>query len=156
MIPPHVQYDFSRPPIPYMEYVSDGPPLSYMEQVLYGPPQVCMVLYMYYMTHMVLPYLIWNKYLMVPLILYGTGIIWFPHMLSVFMSYMTLMVLPYLIWNRYHMVPQHVCMVPPHVLWLLWIPDLIWNRYLMVSPTCEVSSFMSYMTLMVPPIPYME
>ena len=44
------------------------------------------------------PYLIWNRYCMVPHI-------YSPHMYN-------LMVQPYLIWNRYHMAPPHVCMVP--------------------------------------------
>ena len=50
---------------------------------------------------------------MVPLTLYGTGIIWSPtytygapNMWSVFMSYLPLMA-PYLIWNRYCMPPTY-------------------------------------------------
>ena len=66
----HVIYDTYGPPIPYMEQVSWSPTCTYC------PP-----------TYMVLPYLIWNRYLMVP---------------------------PYLIWNMYDMV-SHMYIWSPHM-----------------------------------------
>ena len=82
--------------------------------------------------------------LMVPLTLYGTGLVWFPLLWIVFMSYMTLIVSPYLIWNRY-------CMAPPHV---HMVPLTLYETGIILSPTCMVahmwSVFMLYMTLMVP------
>ena len=59
---------------------------------------------------------------MVPVTLYGTGIIWSPHMYVWSPNMYDLMVPPYLIWNRYHMVPSHVCMVPLTVNDYLWSP----------------------------------
>ena len=67
-------------------------PLPYMEQVSYGPLHVHMVppheLSMSYMTLTVPPYLIWNRYHMVP------------HTYDMIFSDPQ-----YLIWNRYLMVP---------------------------------------------------
>ena len=66
------------------------------------------------------PYLIWNRYLLVPLNLYGTGIVWFPHMCvwSPYMYYMTLF------------VPL-----------TLYGTGIIWSSTCTYGPpTCEVSS----------------
>ena len=113
-----------------------------MEQVSYGPPP-CMYNPTHMYTPMVSPYLIWNKYCMVPHhvciipltctlqwsphTLYGTSIVWSPHIC---------MVPPYLIWNRYLMVPTYLIwnrhhLVPPHVQ-SDGHPYLICNRYCMV------------------------
>ena len=65
----------------------------------YGAPYLIWNRYL-----MVPPYLIWNRYCMVPLTcMYGT-----PHMYD-------LMVSPYLTWNRYCIVLPHVCIVPPNI-----------------------------------------
>ena len=86
---------------PYPIWKSDGFPLPYMEQVLYGPP-----------------YLIWNRYHMVPPLTCMVP-------LTVNDS-----IPPHLIWNRYLMVPPYFiwnmhCMVPPY---------LILNRYRTLPP----------------------
>ena len=66
-------------------------PLPYTEQVSYGPPYVCMV--PQHISSEGPPYLIWNMYHMVPphvwsdgllLTLYGTVIIWSPHVYMIF------------------------------------------------------------------------
>ena len=64
------------------------------------------------------PYLIWNRYHMVP------------HMY--YMTYGS----PYLVWNRYFMVPPHVDMVPSHV--HMVPPCLIWYRYHLVPPHVQM------------------
>ena len=73
------------------------------------------------------PCLIWNRYLIVSSYLIWTGIIWSPHMWSVFMSYMTLMV-PHTLYG------VGIIWSPTCTIWLMVPPYLIWNMYLMVPP----------------------
>ena len=90
------------PPLPYMEQVSYGPPtctygcphVKWLHVLYdsYGPPYLIWNRYHMVLPHVCItshicdmsktygpPYLIWNRHLMVPLTLYGTGIIWCPH-----------------------------------------------------------------------------
>ena len=137
MFPPHVQYDVNHSYGPHTLYGIGiwWSPLPYMEQLSYDPPHVCMVpphvrcLHVLYHSYGP-PYLIWNRYhmvpwhqCMVPLTLYGTGIVWFP--------------------PHVHMVPSHVkCL---HVLYDSYGPPyLIWNRYCMIPLTCTIWLLWSY------------
>ena len=112
--------------LPYMEQVWYGPPTC-----TYGPPtsevSSCLIWLLWS------PYLIWNRYDMVPPHVYMV-----PHMWSVLMSYM-IYGPPYHIWNRCHGPPNMYDMMPmiygpPYLIWnrYLMVPITLWNRYHMV------------------------
>ena len=170
--PPHVQYDKG----PLQEACNRQWEVS--PCLICGNLKLSMQsVFLSYMTFMVPPYLIWNRYLMVPLTLYGTGIvcphmyvlsphmydvifsgqlIWSPNMYvwsPTYKSYGP----PYLIWNRYLMVPltlygtgivcPHMYVLSPHMYDVMFSGQLIWSPNMYVwSPT-----YKSYG----PPIPYM-
>ena len=160
VVPSHVWYDIFRSPLPYMEQGSYGPStctydLPYVLYDSYGPT-----------------YLIWNRYLMVPITLYRTDTVCFHHVHMVPPQVKWLHVLydsygspiPYI--EKVLCGPPQVCIVlPTYVTWFCQVsPYLIWNSYLMVPlpyteqvlygpPTCEVSSYLIWFSWS--PIPYM-
>ena len=85
------------------------------------------------------PYLVCNRYLMVPLTLHGTGIalspymyVWFPHVKWLHVLYNSYGP-QYLIWNTYHMAP-HVCMAPTCTICFLWSPHTLYGIGMLWSP----------------------
>ena len=116
---------------------------------------------------MVPTYLIWNRYLIVPLTLYGTGIIWCPHMYVWFPHMYNLMV-PLTSYRTCIIWPPHVWSDGPtlsYCQWLSWFPHTLYGIGIWWSPLpyMEHISYGPWHVCMVPhmynlmaPLPYME
>ena len=96
----------------HYRYDSYGPPYLIWNRYHMVPHMYVWSPHMYYMTLMVHPYLIWNRYLMVSLTLYGTGIAWFPTC----------------------MYGLPTCTVSSCLIWLLWSPHTLYGIGFLWSP----------------------